>query len=193
MTEINKSLDTLYDILVDNYEDFENKVKELILIPEQISDTNKFTWLLSQFINKPSFITPFLLTINKSNKGDRWLNDYLFGVVNLIDNLSRDEEFDIPNGLIDKLRTWLLDNKDELSWKAATLLKYFESQTVEEIQLTKLQERGDFFLTYVECILGLLRYDRDKHIELVKEISFDKTRDPKLIEFAVEAYKDYSS
>jgi hypothetical protein len=191
MTEINKSLDTLYDILVDNYEDFENKVKELIVIPEQIRDTNKFTWLLSQFINKPSFIEPFLLTINKGNKGDKWLNDYLFGVVNLLDNVSDDEEFEIPEGLIDKLRVWLLENKGELSWKAATLLKYFESQTVEQMQLTKLQERGDFFLTYVECILGLLRYDREKHIELVKEISLDQTRDPKLIEFAVDAYKNY--
>lgn len=191
MTEINKSLHALYEILVDNYEDFENKVKELILIPEQIFDTNKFTWLLSQFINKSSFITPFLLTINKSNKGDSWLNDYLFAAVNLIDNVSSDEEFEIPDGLIDKLRTWLLDNKGELSWKAATLLKYFESETVEEIQLNKLQERGDFFLTYVECILGLLRYDREKHIEFVKEISLDETRDPKLIEFAVDAYKNY--
>ena len=191
MTEINKSLDTLYGILVDNYDDFENKVKELILIPEQIPDTNKFTWLLSQFINKPSFIDPFLLTINKGNKGDKWLNDYLFGVVNLIDNVSSDEEFEIPEGLIDKLKVWLLDNKGELSWKAATLLKYFESKTVEEIQLTKLLERGDFFLTYVECILGLLRYDREKHIELVNEISLDETRDPKLIEFAVDTYKNY--
>ena len=191
MTEINKSLETLYDILVDNYEDFEKKVKELILNPEQIPDTNKFTWLLSQFINKPSFIEPFLLIINNSNKGDKWLNDYLFGVVNLIDNVSSDKEFEIPEGLIDKLRVWLLDNKGELSWKAATLLKYFESRTIEEIQLTKLQERGDFFLTYVECILGLLRYDREKHIELVKEISLDQTRDPKLIEFAVDTYKNY--
>ena len=191
MTEFNKSLDTLYGILVDNYEDFENKVKELILTPEQIPDTNKFNWLLSQFINKPSFIDPFLLTINKSNKGDKWLNDYLFGVVNLIDNVSGDEEFEIPEGLIDKLGVWLNDNKGELSWKAATLLKYFESQTVEQIQLTKLQERGDFFLTYVECILGLLRYDREKHIEFVKEISLDQTRDPKLIEFAMDTYKNY--
>ena len=191
MTEFNKSLDTLYGILVDNYEDFENKVKELILTPKQIPDTNKFTWLLSQFINKPSFIDPFLLTINKGNKGDKWLNDYLFGVVNLIDKVSSDEEFEIPEGLIDKLRVWLLDNKGELSWKAAMLLKYFESQKVEEIQLTKLQERGDFFLTYVECILGLLRYDREKHIELVKEISLDQTRDSKLIEFAVDAYQNY--
>lgn len=191
MTEINKSLDTLYSILVDNYEDFENKVKELILNPELIPDTNKFTWLISHFINKPSFIGPFLLTINKGNKGDKWLKDYLFVVVNLIDNVSSGEEFEIPDGLIDKLRVWLLENKGELSWKAATLLKYFESQTVEEIQLTKLQERGDFFLTYVECILGLLRYDREKHIELVKEISLDQTRDPKLIEFAVDAYKNY--
>ena len=191
MTEINKSLDTLYEILVDNFEDFETKVKELILIPEQIPDTNKFTWLLSEFINKPSFIAPFLLIINKSNKGDKWLNDYLFGVVNLIDNVSNDEEFEIPDGLIDKLRIWILDNKGELSWKAATLLKYFEIQTAEEIQLNKLQERGDFFLTYVECILGLLRYDREKHIEFVKEISLDETRDPKLIEFAVDVYKNY--
>jgi hypothetical protein len=191
MTEINKSLDTLYNILVDNYDEFESKVKKLILIPEQIPDTNKFTWLLSQFINKPSFIAPFLLTINKGNKEDKWLNDYLFGVINLIDNISSDEEFEIPEGLIDKLSDWLLDNKGELSWKSAMLLKYFESQTVEEILLTKLQERGDFFLTYVECILGLLRYDREKHIGLVKQISLDKTRDPKLIEFALETYKNY--
>ena len=191
MKEINKSLETLYDILVDNYEDFENKVKELILIPEQITYTNKFTWLISEFINKPIFIGPFLLTINKSNKGDRWLNDYLFNVVNLIDNVSGDEEIKIPDGLINKLNIWILDNKGELSWKAATLLKYFETDTAEQIQLKKLEERGDFFLTYVECILGLLRYDRKKHIEFVKEISLDETRDPKLIEFAVETYKNY--
>ena len=100
MTEISKSLDALYDILVDNYEDFENKFKELIVVPEQIPDTNKFTWLLSQFINKPSFIEPFLYTINNGNKGDKWLNDYLFGVVNLIDKVSGDEEFEYQQGLL---------------------------------------------------------------------------------------------
>lgn len=191
MTDINNSLDILYEILIDNFEDFERKVKELILFPEQISDTNKFTWLISEFINKPSFIAPFLLTINRSNEGDRWLNDYLFGVVSLIDNVSSEEEFEIPGELIERLRIWILHNNSELSWKAATLLKYFETQTAEEIQLSKLKERGDFFLTYVECILGLLRYDREKHIELVKEISLDETRDAKLREFASEAYENY--
>lgn len=34
-----KTFDVLYEILIDNYEDFENKMKELILIPDQIPDT----------------------------------------------------------------------------------------------------------------------------------------------------------
>jgi hypothetical protein len=191
MTETNKDLDVLYNILVDNYDSFESNLKGLILNPEQISDTNKFTWLISQFINKPSFIEPFLLTITRSEKGDKWLTDYLFGVVNLIDKASSDDEFEIPDRLIDKLRSWILDSTGELSWKAAMLLKHFEITSAEEILLKKLDERGDFFLTYVECLLGLLRLDRKKYIEMVKEISLDETRDPKLVEFAIETYKNY--
>jgi len=49
--------------------------------------------------------------------------------------------------------------------------------------LKKLEERSDFFLTYVECILGLLRYNNDKYVELVEQIAADETRDEKLREF----------
>jgi len=60
MTDINKKLEVLYDILIDDLEAFENDLKELILMPQQIADTNKLTWLISEFINKPVFIKPFI-------------------------------------------------------------------------------------------------------------------------------------
>jgi len=53
------------------------------------------------------------------------------------------------------------------------------------------EERSDFFLTYVECIAGLLRNDKHKHFELVKEISTDETRDEKLREYVNHAIKNY--
>ena len=190
MIDINHKLDILYDLLVNNFETLEAELKDLISKPEQIKNTNKFASLFSNFKNS-TFIDPLLQTISLSNKGDIWLTDFLYAVINLLDESAENEEFDIPENLIDKLHVWILDNKNELSWKAANLLKFNESETSEKIQLKKLEERGDFFLTYAECILGLLHYDKDKHLEFVRQISIDETRDEKLREFAFEAYEKY--
>jgi hypothetical protein len=35
----------------------------------------------------------------------------------------------------------------------------------------------------VECIIGLLRFNKKKYMILVKEIANDKTRDEKLVEY----------
>ncbi|MHA4847895.1 hypothetical protein ACX0G7_27280, partial [Flavitalea antarctica] len=191
MPDQNKSLEFLYDILIDNFETFENELKLLISRPGDIENTNRFTWLISKFINKSGFIEPFLSTIAVSDDGDKWLSDYLFAAVELINNASSDDVFEIPEGLIEKLKWWILRHKGELSWKSATLLKYFEAEIAEEIQLKKLQERDDFFLTYVECMLGLVRHNKDKHLGFVKEIADDITRDERLREFAKTTYEKY--
>lgn len=190
MTDIDKKLEILYDLLVDNFGTFEAELKELISNPDKIKNTNKFASLLSDLKNS-NFINPLLLTISLSDKGDPWLTDFMYAAINLFDESSVNDEFDIPENLIDKLRVWILDNTGEISWKAANLLKFYESERAENIQLKKLGERGDFFLTYAECILGLLRFDRDKHIELVRQIVNDETRDPKLREFAKDAEQNY--
>lgn len=190
MTDIDQKLEILYDLLVDNFGTLETDLKDLISKPDKIKNTNKFASLLSDLKNS-TFINPLLLTISLSDKGDVWLTDFLYAVINLLDESSVDDEFDIPENLIDKLRVWILDNTGEISWKAANLLKFYESETAEKIQLKKLEERGDFFLTYAECILGLLRSDKEKHMELVRQIAIDETRDPKLREFAADAEKNY--
>jgi len=190
MTNIDQKLETLYDLLVDNFATLETELKDLISKPDKIKDTNKFASLLSD-LNKSTFINPLLLTISVSEKDDAWLNDFLYAVINLLDESSVNDEFDIPKNLIDKLQVWILDNKGEIAWKAANLLKFYESDKAEKIQLKKLEERGDFFLTYAECILGLLRYDKEKHIELVRQIANDETRDQKLREFADDVEKNY--
>lgn len=191
MTDINKKLEILYDLLVDNFATLEKELNELIANPYRIKDTNKFASLISDLKN-PTFIDPLLLKISMSEKGDPWLTDFLYAVITLLDESSVNDEFDIPENLIDKLEFWILKNKGEIAWKAATLLKFYESEKTEDIQLKKLNERGDFFLTYAECILGLLRYNKDKHWEFIKQISFDKSRDDKLREFAEDVIKNYS-
>ncbi len=190
MTDIDQKLDLLYDLLVDNLETFEAELKDLISKPQKIKNTNKFASLLSRLKNI-TFIDPLLQTISFSNKGDLWLKDFLYAVNNLLDEASEADEYDIPKNLIDKLQVWILDNKGELAWKAANLLKFYESELAEKIQLKKLEERGDFFLTYAECILGLLHYDKEKHIELVRQIANDESRDQHLREFAEEAEQNY--
>lgn len=190
MTDINKKLETLYDLLVDNFATLEIELKELIASPDRIKNTNKFASLLSG-LKDPTFIDSLLLKISLSEKGDPWLPDFLYAVINLLDESSVSDSFECPGTLIDKLQIWILNNTGEIAWKAASLLKFYESETVEKIQLKKLEERGDFFLTYAECVLGLLRYDKDKHWELVKQISSDKTRDEKLREFADDVIKNY--
>lgn len=190
MTDIDQKLETLYDLLVDNFATLEIELKELIANPNRIKNTNKFASLLSDLKNS-AFIDPLLFKISSSNKGDFWLTDFLYAAINLLDESSVNEEFDIPPQLIDKLNMWILDNKGELAWKAANLLKFCESDSAEQIQLKKLEERGDFFLTYAECILGLLRFDKNKHWELVKQISTDETRDEELREFAKDVIKNY--
>ena len=190
MTDINEKLETLYDLLVDNFETLETELKDLISNPDKINNTNKFASLLSDLKNS-TFINPLLLTISLSDKGDAWLPDFLYAAIKLLDESSENDEFDIPKNLIDKLHVWILDNKGEIAWKAANLLKFYESESAEKIQLKKLEERGDFFLIYAECILGLLRYNKEKHWELVRQISMDETRDEKLREFADDVIKNY--
>lgn len=190
MTDIDRKLEILYDLLVDNFGTLETELKELISKPDKIKDTNKFASLLSDLKNS-TFINPLLLTISLSDKGDAWLTDFLYAVINLLDESSVNDEFDIPENLIDKLQIWILDNKGEIAWKGANLLKFYESEKAEKIQLKKLEERGDFFLTYAECILGLLRYNKEKHMELVRQIANDATRDQKLREFAEDVEQNY--
>lgn len=190
MTDINEKLEFLYDLLVDNFSTLEIELKELITNPDRVMDTNKFASLLSDLKN-PTFIDSLLLKISLSEKGDPWLTDFLYAVINLLDESSENDEFDIPENLIEKLEVWVLYNQGEIAWKAANLLKFYESEKAEAIQLKKLEERDDFFLTYAECILGLLRFNKDKHWELVKQISTDKTRDEKLREFADDVIKNY--
>ena len=52
--------------------------------------------------------------------------------------------------------------------------------------MKKLEQRGDFFLTYVECILGLLRFNEGKYIGFIKQVADDNTREKKLREFCKE-------
>ncbi|MFI5139996.1 MAG: hypothetical protein ACHQIM_19410 [Sphingobacteriales bacterium] len=182
MTDIDQKLDVLYDLLVDNLPTLTTELKDLIFDPDKINDTNKFASLLVELKN-PDFINPLLEKINLGNKDDIWLTDFLYAVINLLDESSEVDEFACPDNLITKLEDWILNHKGELSWKAADLLKFYESGSAERIQLKKLEERGDFFLTYVECILGLLRYNNDKYIGLVEQIAADGTRDEKLRDF----------
>lgn len=190
MTDINQKLDILYDLLIDNFGTLETELKSLISNPDKIKNTNKFASLLSDLRN-PVFIDPLLLQISLSDKGDIWLSDFLYAAINLLDESSVNDEFDIPAKLIGKLQTWILDNTGELAWKAAGLLKFYESKSAEKIQLEKLDERGDFFLTYAECIRGLLRYDKEKHIGLIKQILKDETRDKDLRKYADDVIKNY--
>jgi hypothetical protein len=187
MIDINQKLDILYDLLVDNKGMLESELIGLIAQPAKIADTNKFASLLSELKNS-KFIDSLILQLSLSEKGEPWLTDFLYATINLLDECSEDDEFDVPDTLISKLESWIINtnNKGELAWKAANLLKYFQSESAERIQLKKLEERGDFFLTYVECILGLLRYDRTKYIELVKQIAADDTRDKDLREACLD-------
>jgi hypothetical protein len=190
MADIEQKIDTLYDLLIENFGTLEAELKDLISNPEKIKDTNKFADLISELKNS-TFINPLLLVISVSNNNDPWLSDFLYAAINLLDESSIDDEFEIPKSLINKLKVWILENKSELSWKASSLLKFYESELAEEIQLQKLKERGDFFMTYAECLNGLLRYNEEKYIELATEISNDNTRDNKLIEYCEELIKNY--
>jgi hypothetical protein len=189
MTNTNHKLNILYDLLVDNFSILKTELIDLISQPSKIDNTNKFASLLSELKN-PHFIGPLLLQISSADRNVAWLTDYLYAAINSLEASSFDDEFDVPPNLIPKLESWIIGNKGELSWKAANLLKYLESESTEKIQLKKLEERGDFFLTYAECLLGLLRYNRAKHIHIAKEIAADETRDNKLREFCQDIIGD---
>jgi hypothetical protein len=186
--DINQKLEILYDLLVDNFETFGKEIKTLIANPERIKNTNKFASLLSDLKN-PVFIGPLLDKINVADKTDIWLTDFLYATINLLNELDSDRTITTPDNLVEKLGGWIIGNTGELAWKAAGLLKFSTSAKAEKIQLMKLEERGDFFLVYVECILGLLWYDRSKHIELVKQIAKDESRDEKLREYCADLIK----
>lgn len=182
MPDINDKLTTLYEILIDNSETFEQEIIDLISEPNKINSFNSFASLMV-LLKNARFIEPLLLQISRAEKGDVWLCEFLYAASGLLGELPEDEDFDTPKNLVSKLGSWIINYTGELAWMAASLLKFSPGKSAEKIQLQKLEERGDFFLTYVECISGLLRYHKSKYLPLVKQIAADETRDIKLREF----------
>ncbi len=182
---IDDKLKVLYDILVDNTKLLEEELISLIANPEKIGNANKFASLLIK-LNNPSFISPLLLQISYAEKEYAWLNDYLYAAGNLIEEMSADDTFETPKNLTQKLCDWTMDNTGELAWMASGLLQFSRSKLAEETQLKKLEDRSAFFLIHVNCILGLLRIDEEKHTPLVAQIAHDETNDEKLREFCID-------
>ncbi len=139
MNKTEQKLDLLYNLLVDNYGLLEDELIELINNPGKIENTNKFASLISR-LKSSEFINPLLKQISLAEKGDFWLSDYLYAVIQLLEESTANDEFEIPDNLINKLEDWIFNNKGELSWKAANLLKFYESESAERIQLKKLEE-----------------------------------------------------
>ena len=188
MTDINQKLDILYDFLVDNYPTLKAELIDLIRNPSRIQNSNKFSSLISD-LKDSSYIEPLLAQISLAGYNDPWLTDFLYALTELLDESSVSEEFTMPKGLINKLENWILDSTGELPWKAATLLKFYDSDQAEAIQLKKLDQE-DFFLTHVECVLGLVRRNKAKYIELVREIANDQKRDERLRNICEEIIYD---
>ena len=188
MTDINQKLDTLYDFLVDNYPTLKAELIDLIRNPSRIQNSNKFSSLIGD-LKDSSYIEPLLAQISLAGNNDPWLTDFLYALTELLDESSVSEEFTMPKGLINKLENWILDSTGELPWKAATLLKFYDSDQAEAIQLKKLDQE-DFFLTHVECVLGLVRRNKAKYIELVREIANDQKRDERLRNICEEIIYD---
>ncbi|MCC8410059.1 hypothetical protein LJ707_14060 [Mucilaginibacter sp. UR6-1] len=188
MSGINQKLPILYDFLVDNYSVLKAELVDLIHHPEKIDDTNKFASLLAE-LNSPDFVEPLLQKINHSIDTDVWRADFMYAAIEIIDNI--DQDFDIPAGLMENLIDWLLNNTGELAWKAASLLKYNESEQANEGRLQKLQSYDSFFLVYVECILGLLRSSEGKYIDVIRQIANDPDRAKELKEFCEEVLEKY--
>ena len=188
MTDINQKLDILYDFLVDNYPTLKAELIDLIRNPSRIQNSNKFSSLIGD-LKDSSYIEPLLAQISLAGNNDPWLTDFLYALTELLDESSVSEEFTMPKGLINKLENWILDSTGELPWKAATLLKFYDSDQAEAIQLKKLDQE-DFFLTHVECVLGLVRRNKAKYIELVREIANDQKRDERLRNICEEIIYD---
>jgi hypothetical protein len=187
-----QKLSLLYEWFVDDFDSLKADFLSLIESPETVSDTHKFSLVLAE-IKRTEFLRPVLSQISKAEKTDSWLSDYLYAAICLSEETSEDEEVDLPDNLVRNLSSWLLKTQGELAWKSATLLKFIDSNLAEEAQLQKLKQYGDFFLTYVECILGLLRFNKDKYGYLIQQIAGDKNRDEELRLFAQEVLeKRYS-
>jgi len=189
MTDIDNKLEILYDLMVDNYGTLTAELNLLISNPPVIKNTHKFSLLLAG-LKDSVFIDPLLKKISLADRNDKWLLDFIYAATSLLDECSSNDTFKCPNNLVEKLEEWILKGSGTLAWYATDLLKFNESKSAENIQLKKLEQRGDFFLTYVECISGLLRIDNDRHIELVRQIAADETRDEKLREYCNNLIKE---
>jgi hypothetical protein len=189
--EVNQKLEVLYESMIDNFDDLKSSLKTLIANPEKIKNTNKFASLIRD-LNEPALIEPLLYSISGASKGDAWLCDFLYAAISLLDDANEEDEFETPEILVDKLSIWVLESTGELAWKAAGLLKFSYSERAKKIQLKKLEQYGDFFLTYVECILGLIWCDPSKYMDLVRLIAEDTARDEKLREFCYGIIEKYT-
>ncbi len=182
MPDINDEPTIQYEVFFADSKRFEKEIIDLIAQPNEITNATKFASLLASSQNTV-FIEPLLLQISRGEKEDVWLSDFLYAAIELLNEVSDEDKFATPKNLVSKLGSWIIDNTGELAWMAAGLLKFSPAKSAEKIQLQKLEERGDFFLTYVACIWGLLRHNESKYLPTVKEIAADETRDIKLREY----------
>lgn len=177
---IHEKLDTLYQLLIDDYKTLKAEIIELIAHPEENKNTHKFGLLLSD-LKDSDFFMPLQEKLLHTTKGDSWLLNYLYAATELLRDA--DQNFPLLDGLTDKLEDWVLNGNDELAMYASGFLRYAESKHAEEIQLKKLEQKDVFFLIHVDCLLGLLDYNKEKHIHLLQEIIQDETRNADLKEF----------
>ncbi len=142
---IDSKLNLLYTLLIDDYSILKEEIIQLIGKPAEIKNTNKFSTLLCK-LDSSKFINPLMHQISHANKDDVWLRDYLYATGNLLDQCSSVEHFDMPDTLFEKLKDWLLNGQNELAWNTAVLLKHYESEETEEVQLKNLNKTISFLL-----------------------------------------------
>lgn len=198
MTKIEEKIELLFNYYQNGLEISETSLLDLLdsipLIDKNEEVTNIFCFevLIHEIRTMPRIITPLLQAISLSDKDNTFFMYLIYASIFWLENYSENYEFNIPEKLVVRLGVWLLEGFGEITYVSAKLLNFFKLEAVEEMLLKKMGSYDDYYGTYIECLSGLLYYNKDKYFPLVKQIAKDERRNIFLREFCDEIILKYN-
>ncbi len=171
-SKLNATIALLYDIVVETDPELNNKLCALILNPERIEDSNKFSEILISFSHS-EFIEPLKKMIIESKyPEDKWLGDYLFALSSVLEN---NETFlEVDNDFIDKLSSWVFNTGEGgMSMIASGLLAIIKNEHSREYLRKGVMDKSLFHVTRSFCVNGLVNQYGEEEREFIQSFSDD--------------------
>ncbi len=171
-SNLNATLDLLYDILVETDPELKNKISDLILNPERIENSNKFSEILVSFSHS-EFIEPLRkMIIDSKYPEDKWLSDYLFALSEILDN--NQILLDADNKFVEKIGNLIFETGDGgVSMMASGLLGNLKNELTIGYLKRAISDRSLFHVMRSSCVSGLVNQFGESEREYLQDFIDD--------------------